>query len=219
MFERLIRFSIAQRLLILLGAVGVAMAGIYSYQRLPIDAVPDITNVQVQINTQAPGYSPLEAEQRVTFPIEIVMAGLPNLQQTRSLSRYGLSQVTVIFDEGTDIFFARQLVNERISQARDKLPPGLTPEMGPIATGLGEIYLWTVEADKEARKLARLFVSFHCPQIDLAQASRDRSHFWGQSGGQLVARLRDTLIDQLSREKNIGTFIKDHRHLRETIAR
>lgn len=152
MFERLIRFSIAQRLLILLGAVGVAMAGIYSYQRLPIDAVPDITNVQVQINTQAPGYSPLEAEQRVTFPIEIVMAGLPNLQQTRSLSRYGLSQVTVIFDEGTDIFFARQLVNERISQARDKLPPGLTPEMGPIATGLGEIYLWTVEADKEARK-------------------------------------------------------------------
>lgn len=152
MFERLIRFSIAQRLLILLGAVGVAMAGIYSYQRLPIDAVPDITNVQVQINTQAPGYSPLEAEQRVTFPIETVMAGLPNLQQTRSLSRYGLSQVTVIFEEGTDIFFARQLVNERISQARDKLPPGLTPEMGPIATGLGEIYLWTVEADKEARK-------------------------------------------------------------------
>ena len=152
MFERLIRFSIAQRLLVLLGAIGVAMAGMYSYQRLPIDAVPDITNVQVQINTQSPGYSPLEAEQRVTFPIETVMAGLPNLQQTRSLSRYGLSQVTVIFDEGTDIFFARQLVNERISQARDKLPPGLTPEMGPIATGLGEIYLWTVEAEADARK-------------------------------------------------------------------
>ncbi len=152
MFERLIRFSIAQRMLVLLGAVCVAMAGIYSYQRLPIDAVPDITNVQVQINTQAPGYSPLEAEQRVTYPIETVMAGLPNLQQTRSLSRYGLSQVTVIFDEGTDIFFARQLVNERISQARDKLPPGLTPALGPIATGLGEIYLWTVEADKDARK-------------------------------------------------------------------
>ena len=152
MFERLIRFSIAQRLLVLFAAVGMALIGIYSYQNLPIDAVPDITNVQVQINTQAPGYSPLEAEQRVTYPIETVMAGLPNLQQTRSLSRYGLSQVTVIFHEGTDIFFARQLVNERIAQARDKLPPGLTPEMGPIATGLGEIYLWTVEAEKDARK-------------------------------------------------------------------
>ena len=152
MFESLIRFSIAQRMLILLLSVGVAIAGIYSYQRLPIDAVPDITNVQVQINTIAPGYSPLEAEQRVTYPLETVMAGLPNLQQTRSLSRYGLSQVTVIFKEDTDIFFARQLVNERITQARDKLPPGLTPEMGPIATGLGEIYLWTVEASTDARK-------------------------------------------------------------------
>ena len=141
MFESLIRFSIAQRMLVLLLAVGVAIAGIYSYQRLPIDAVPDITNVQVQINTLAPGYSPLEAEQRVTYPLETVMAGLPNLQQTRSLSRYGLSQVTVIFKEDTDIFFAR-----------DKLPAGLTPEMGPIATGLGEIYLWTVEASAEARK-------------------------------------------------------------------
>lgn len=152
MFESLIRFSIAQRMLVLLLAVGVAIAGIYSYQRLPIDAVPDITNVQVQINTLAPGYSPLEAEQRVTYPLETVMAGLPNLQQTRSLSRYGLSQVTVIFKEDTDIFFARQLVNERITQARDKLPAGLTPEMGPIATGLGEIYLWTVEASADARK-------------------------------------------------------------------
>ena len=152
MFESLIRFSIAQRMLILLLAVGVAITGIYSYERLPIDAVPDITNVQVQINTMAPGYSPLEAEQRVTYPLETVMAGLPNLQQTRSLSRYGLSQVTVIFKEDTDIFFARQLVNERITQARDKLPAGLTPEMGPIATGLGEIYLWTVEASAEARK-------------------------------------------------------------------
>jgi len=152
MFESLIRFSIAQRMLVLLLAVGVAIAGIYSYQRLPIDALPDITNVQVQINTMAPGYSPLEAEQRVTYPLETVMAGLPNLQQTRSLSRYGLSQVTVIFKEDTDIFFARQLVNERITQARDKLPAGLTPEMGPIATGLGEIYLWTVEASTDARK-------------------------------------------------------------------
>ncbi len=152
MFERLIRFSIAQRALVMFAALGLALIGIYSYQRLPIDAVPDITNVQVQINTYAPGYSPLEAEQRITYPVETVMAGLPNLQQTRSLSRYGLSQVTVIFDEGTDIYFARQLVNERIAQAKERLPVGLTPEMGPIATGLGEIYLWTVEAAKDAKK-------------------------------------------------------------------
>ncbi len=152
MFEQLIRFSIAQRMLVMFAAFGVALVGLYSYQRLPIDAVPDITNVQVMINTYAPGYSPLEAEQRITYPVETAMAGLPGLQQTRSLSRYGLSQVTVIFDEGTDIYFARQLVNERVTQVRDRLPAGLTPEMGPIATGLGEIYLWTVVADPGATK-------------------------------------------------------------------
>ncbi len=152
MFEKLIRFAIAQRALVMFAALGLALIGVYSYQRLPIDAVPDITNVQVQINTYAPGYSPLEAEQRITFPVETVMAGLPNLQQTRSLSRYGLSQVTVIFEEGTDIYFARQMVNERIALAKERLPAGLVPQLGPIATGLGEIYLWTVEAAKEARK-------------------------------------------------------------------
>ena len=117
----------------------MAALGIYSYQRLPIDAVPDITNVQVQINTLAPGYSPVEAEQRVTFPIETVMAGLPHLHHTRSISRYGLSQVTVIFDDGTDIYFARQLVNQRIQEAQGNLPAGIVPTMGPISTGLGEI--------------------------------------------------------------------------------
>jgi cobalt-zinc-cadmium resistance protein CzcA len=152
MFERLIRFAIAHRWLVMLAVVAIAALGIYSYQKLPIDAVPDITNVQVQINTSAPGYSPLEAEQRITYPVETAMAGLPNLEQTRSISRYGLSQVTVIFKDGTDIYFARQLVNERIQEAKDKLPPGTAPAMGPTSTGLGEIYLWTVEADAAARK-------------------------------------------------------------------
>ena len=152
MFEKLIRFSIEQRWLVLLAVLAMAALGVFNYQKLPIDAVPDITNVQVQINTQAPGYSPLETEQRVTYPIETVMAGLPNLEQTRSLSRYGLSQVTVIFKDGTDIYFARQLVNERIQEARDKLPAGITPAMGPISTGLGEIYLWTVETEDGAKK-------------------------------------------------------------------
>jgi cobalt-zinc-cadmium resistance protein CzcA len=152
MFERIIRFAIEQRWLVLLAVFGMAGVGIFSYQQLPIDAVPDITNVQVQINTEAPGYSPLESEQRVTYPIETAMAGLPRLQETRSVSRYGLSQVTVIFKDGTDIYFARQLVSERIQEARSKLPDGLVPSLGPISTGLGEIYMWTVEATEGARK-------------------------------------------------------------------
>ncbi len=152
MFERIIRFCIEQRWLVMLAVAGMSAIGLYSYTKLPIDAVVDISNVQVVINTEAPGYSPLETEQRVTYPIETVMAGLPGLEETRSLSRYGLSQVTVIFKEGTDIYFARQLVNQRVQEARDRLPAGVTPSMGPISTGLGEIYLWTVEADKGARK-------------------------------------------------------------------
>jgi cobalt-zinc-cadmium resistance protein CzcA len=152
MFERIIRFCIEQRWLVLLAVAGMAAIGVYSYTKLPIDAVVDISNVQVVVNTEAPGYSPLEAEQRVTYPIETVMAGLPGIEQTRSLSRYGLSQVTVIFKDGTDIYFARQLVNQRVLEARDRLPTGVTPSMGPISTGLGEIYLWTVEADKSAEK-------------------------------------------------------------------
>jgi len=151
MFERIIRFAIEHRWLVLLAVFGMAAYGVYSYQKLPIDAVPDITNVQVQINTSAPGYSPLETEQRISFPIETAMSGLPNLEQTRSLSRYGLSQVTVIFKDGTDIYFARQLVNERIQEARSKLPSSIDPAMGPISTGLGEIYLWTVEAKEGAK--------------------------------------------------------------------
>jgi len=152
MFERIIRFCIEQRWLVMLVVAGMAALGVYSYTKLPIDAVVDISNVQVVVNTEAAGYSPLETEQRVTYPIETVMAGLPGLEETRSLSRYGLSQVTVIFKDGTDIYFARQLVNQRVQEARDRLPPGVTPSMGPVSTGLGEIFLWTVEADKGAKK-------------------------------------------------------------------
>ncbi len=152
MFEKIIRSAIAHRWLVMLAVLAMAAVGVYNYQKLPIDAVPDITNVQVQVNTSAAGFSPLEVEQRVTFPIENVMAGLPGLQETRSLSRYGLSQVTVIFKDGTDIYFARQLVNQRIQEARDSLPGGVTPTMGPISTGLGEIYLWTVESEPGAKK-------------------------------------------------------------------
>jgi cobalt-zinc-cadmium resistance protein CzcA len=152
MFQKLIELAIARRWLVLFVVACLAGLGVYSYQRLPIDAVPDITNVQVQINTSAPGYSPLEAEQRITFPIETVMNGLPRLEQTRSLSKYGLSQVTVVFKEGTDIYFARQLVNERLQEAKARLPANVEPTMGPTATGLGEIFYWTVETKDGARK-------------------------------------------------------------------
>lgn len=150
MLEQIIRFSIAQRWVVLAFVFGFAALGIYNFQRLPIDAVPDITNVQVQINSEAAGYSPLEAEQRITFPVETAIAGLPGLDYTRSISRYGLSQVTVVFEEGTDIYRARQLVSERIQSAREALPPGVTPELGPIATGLGEIYMYVLSSERGA---------------------------------------------------------------------
>lgn len=152
MFERILKTSIYQHGLVLLAVLAMAAFGMYNYMKLPIDAVPDITNVQVQINTTAPGYSPLEAEQRITFPIEMAMSGLPGLEYTRSLSRYGLSQVTVIFKDGTDIYLVRQLVSQRIQEVRSRLPAGIVPAMGPISTGLGEIFMWTIDADPTARK-------------------------------------------------------------------
>jgi cobalt-zinc-cadmium resistance protein CzcA len=152
MIDSLIRLSIQRRWVILFVVALFAALGIYNYQRLPIDAVPDITNVQVQINTQADGYSPLEVEQRITFPVETAVGGLPALESSRSLSRYGLSQVTVVFEEGTDLFFARNLVNERLQQVKSQLPPGIAPQMGPIATGLGEIFIYTVQAAADARQ-------------------------------------------------------------------
>ncbi len=152
MLERIVSLSIRYRWLVLALALLSALVGVWSFQRLPIDATPDITNVQVQINTAAPGYSPLEAEQRITFPVETAIAGLPGLDYTRSISRYGLSQVTVAFKDGTDIYFARQLVNERLQGARSQLPEGVDPELGPISTGLGEIFLYTIEAKPGARK-------------------------------------------------------------------
>ncbi|MEZ6243331.1 MAG: CusA/CzcA family heavy metal efflux RND transporter [Phycisphaerales bacterium] len=147
MLGKIIEFSIRQRALVMLATLALVGVGAYSFTRLPIDAVPDITNVQVQINTNVPALSPVEIEQQVTFPIEWSMGGLPNIDHVRSISRYGLSQVTVVFEDGTDIFRARQLVGERLTEARESLPRGLAePQMGPISTGLGEIYMWSVEA-------------------------------------------------------------------------
>lgn len=152
MLEKIIHYSIQHRWIVLFVVLGLMALGVSNFNKLPIDAVPDITNVQVQINTQAEGYSPLEVEQRITFPIETVLSGIPNLDYTRSLSRYGLSQVTVVFEDGTDIYFARQLLSERLQQINSVLPSGIEPMMGPVTTGLGEIYFYTVEASEDAVK-------------------------------------------------------------------
>ncbi len=149
MINALIRFSVTQKLIVLLLVAIMAGAGIYSLVGLPIDAVPDVTNVQVQVLTGAPSLAPLEIERQITFPIEIAMSGIPNVEEIRSVSKFGISNVTIVFEESTDIYFARQLVLERLSQAREQIPSNIgSPEMGPIATGLGEIYQYEVKAEK-----------------------------------------------------------------------
>lgn len=150
MLDTILRFSIQRTGIVVLLILALAALGGWSFTKLPIDAVPDITNVQVMINTEAPGFTPLEVEQRISYPLETSLAGLPGLSQTRSVSRYGLSQVIAVFSDDTDIYFARQLVNERLSAARSELPNGVEPEMGPIATGLGEIFMFTVDAEPGA---------------------------------------------------------------------
>src|SRR5439155_14540415 len=145
MIQRVIEFSLRQRLFILLLTAGLVLAGMWSAVRLPIDAVPDITNVQVQVNTEVPALAPEEIEKLVTFPLEIELSGVPGMEEVRSLSKFGLSQITVIFKDRTDIYRARQLVSERLQNAVEKLPRGLAPKLAPISTGLGEIYFYTVD--------------------------------------------------------------------------
>lgn len=152
LFERIIQFSIQNAIWVLLFVCTWIAVGVYSYQKLPIDAVPDITNTQVQINTQAKGFTALEVEQRITYPIENAMAGIPDLELTRSISRYGLSQVTIVFKDGTDIYWARQQINQRVQEAQSELPAQIAPTMSPVSTGLGEIYQWVLKADPNAKK-------------------------------------------------------------------
>jgi cobalt-zinc-cadmium resistance protein CzcA len=145
MIEKILGFSIKHRLLVVMMTAVLAAYGMYSLTKLPIDAVPDITNNQVAINVEVPSLSPFEVEKQVTYPIETAMAGIPGLSYTRSISRNGFAQVTVIFEDNVDLYFARSQVNERLAQAKEDLPEGAEPRMGAISTGLGEIYMWTVE--------------------------------------------------------------------------
>ena len=145
MLDKVIGFSLTQRYLVVMVVLLMAGFGVYSLQKLPIDAVPDITNNQVQINTVLVGLSPEDIEKQVTYPIESALAGIAGLQSTRSLSRNGFSQVTAVFNDDVDIYFARNQVTERLNEAKELLPEKASPRMGAISTGLGEIYMWTVK--------------------------------------------------------------------------
>lgn len=179
--KNVIGFVLKQRLLMLALTVLLIGWGVWSALRLPIDAVPDVTNVQVQINTNAPALSPLEAERQITLPIELAMSGLPDVEEVRSLSKFGLSQVTIVFEEGTDIYFARQLVQERLQQAREEIPEGFgNPEMGPISSGLGEIYQYTIEAENvDATELRTLQDWVVAPQLRSVAGVAEVNSFGG----------------------------------------
>jgi len=146
MLDHILRFALKQRMLMILAAVVLLGAGVFAWQNLPIDAFPDVTNVQVMILAEAPGLAPSEVERLITAPIEIEMGGLPKVRQVRSSSKAGLSQVIIVFEDDADTYFTRQVVFERLAAAKDKLPEGVEPEMGPISTGLGEIYQYSLEA-------------------------------------------------------------------------
>ena len=145
MIEKILRLSLQYPFAVIIFTTVVAAYGIFSFSRLPIDAVPDITNNQVQINTTLPGFSPTQVEKQITYVIENALAGIPGLQMTRSISRNAFSQVTAIFDEEVSVYFARQQINERLSEIKENLPEGADPKMGPISTGLGEVYMWTID--------------------------------------------------------------------------
>jgi cobalt-zinc-cadmium resistance protein CzcA len=180
MFDRLIRFVLHQRLLVILGTLAVAGAGVFAWTTLPIDAFPDTTNVQVMILTDAPGLAPLDVEQQVTAPIELAMQGLPRVVQVRSLSKAALSQVIIVLEDGVDLYFARQLVFQRLQSAREQLPDWAEPEMGPISSGLGEIYQYTLEsADHTPMELRTIQDWYISPQLRAIPGINEVNSFGG----------------------------------------
>ena len=155
MIERIVAFTLRQRLLIIVCVLVLIGFGVYSFLKIPLDAFPDVTNIQVELLSAAPGLSPLEVEKFVTYPLEMALRGLPRLDQLRSVSKFGLSVVTVVFEDGVDIYFARQLVLERLIEAKDKMPPGVETAMGPVSTAMGEIYQYTLEGGMPNPRPAR----------------------------------------------------------------
>src|SRR6516164_7768559 len=174
MLNNIIQSSLNNRFFVLMATLLIAGLGVYSALHLPIDAVPDLTNVQVQVMTEAPALSPLEVEQFLSFPVERAMSGLPDVEEIRSISRFGISVVTIVFKEGTDIYRARQLVGERLARAAEAIPPGYgTPMLGPIATALGEVFQFQVKATKESglspmdlRTLLDWFIAYQLRRVE-----------------------------------------------------
>lgn len=181
MLDKILQFALQQRLLIILATAILIGSGLWAMKKLPVDAFPDVTNVQVQILTQAGGMAPTEVEKLITFPIETSMGGLPRLHEMRSLSKVGLSVITIVFEDGVDIYFARQQVFEKLQQARDRLPKGIEPQMGPVTTGLGEIYQYILTSDKyDARELRSIQDWLVRPILRTIPGVTDVNSFGGQ---------------------------------------
>jgi len=189
MIANLMALSVRARWMIIALVLVVSTYGAWQLTQLPIDAVPDITNNQVQINTSDASLSPVEIEKRVTFPVETAMAGIPGLQSTRSLSRNGFSQVTVIFEENVDLYFARQQVSERLVQAQESLPEGVQPQIGPVTTGLGEVFMYAIDYTHPGGRGATV---------------RNGQPGW-QSDGSFLTPEGDRLTDDISRAAYLRT--------------
>ncbi|WP_257169623.1 efflux RND transporter permease subunit [Bradyrhizobium sp. SRS-191] len=188
MIERIVEFSVRRRWLVVLIALAAAVSGIWSLTKLPIDAVPDVTNVQVQVNAVAPAMTPVEIEKQVTVALETALAGIPGLESTRSFSRNGFAQITAVFADRTNIYFARQLVSERVNEAKSNMPPGVDIRMGPVSTGLGEIYWWAVEYERPGT----------------SAPIRDGKPGW-QTDGSYLTPEGDRLIDDFQRTVYLRT--------------
>ncbi|MBN9596797.1 MAG: CusA/CzcA family heavy metal efflux RND transporter [Afipia sp.] len=212
MINRILQLSIQHRWLVVLLSLGLVAVGAWSLAHLPVDAVPDITNKQVQINTTAPALSPVEVEKQVTFRIENALAGIAGLQTTRSLSRNGFSQVTAIFDEKTDIYFARQQISERLSDVRASLPPGAEPRLGPISTGLGEIYMWTVALDpkfSDGNSGWQKNGSFRTPEGDLLKTDVERGAYL-RTVQDWIIRPQIKTVPGVAGVDSIGGYVKEY---------
>jgi cobalt-zinc-cadmium resistance protein CzcA len=209
MLDHLVHFVLKQRLLILLGSVILLAAGVIAWRNLPIDAFPDVTNQQVMILTQAPGLAPEEIERLITYPIEIDMGGLPNVTQVRSLSKTGLSQVIIIFEDDVDIYFARQVVFERLAQVKDRLPTGVEPELGPISTGLGEIYQYVLKSGYYCPEHQRVWVETEgpCPR-KLVKAAEDLTALRTLQDWVISPQLRR--LPGVTEINSFGGFVKQY---------
>jgi heavy metal efflux system protein len=206
MLNRLIDLSVRFRWIVVLLALALFAFGLQQLSRLPIDAVPDITNRQVQINTIAPALGPEEVERQVTFPLETALAGTPGLVETRSLSRHGFSQITAVFTDSTDLYFARALINERLQAARANLPDGLEPSMGPPVTGLGEVYIWTVEFKGAA---ARTGVPYVTPEGETLRTDIEKATYLRTVQDWIVAPQLKTL-NGVAGVDVLGGYVKEY---------